>query len=216
MSEVESINSVESIEQVESLQIIGYFKKIYDKENFEEYKNEKYNFSKEFKNFLEKILVKMTNNLYESINEKIESGLSSKILDKETVANCVNDLYPGDATKSAIDYALIATDKFLGSKKSKKENNDNEVKKKQSLSSTCGLVLPVARFKSAFKKSCISKKTREDVHIFITGIIEWYASELMFQSLYESRESSKKTVTTDFLLKAIDTDDNLDNIRQFL
>jgi histone H3/H4 len=129
---------------------------------------------------------------------------------------CIDEIYPGDATRSALDYAIIATDKFSGSKKSKKENSDTDNKKKQSVSASCGLSLPVARFKTFFKKLCISKKTREDVHILLTGVIEWYASELMFQSLYECREADKKTVTTDFLIKAIDTDDNLDNIRQFV
>lgn len=192
----------------DAIGLTNYIKKIYDS-NFKnsEEKEENYKMAKEFKvalsNLCTEICCLIINDLNKKKIKKVDTELTQNILQKYVPDN--------EFFKEGMKISFGKADEFLEFEKKKTENkkngikNDDNKKKKTTVSENCSLILPTARIRK-FIKEYYNGTLVKTIPIYITCLLEYCVTNILEDCLEEMKNSKAKLINVDIFKQVVKED----------
>jgi len=175
-----------------------YARLIKERDDFESVREEKYKKSADVSDLLDELIDKFTTDIYESLNQ-----LNEKMITLEKVIEIISQISDSEYLTNSIEYGKGCVDLFEQFNKDKK--TAEKTGKKTNISTECGIILPISRFKNMIKSKSAPTKLKATIPVFFAGFYESLIVTLLLDS-FASLEN--KTLKKENIIDVIKTNDN--------
>lgn len=175
-----------------------YSKFIKERAEFAEIKGNNYKRAANVNEFLDSLIEAFISDIYESINQ-----IEEKIINLEQIKSLILTFSESENLKDSVSYGLECVRLFENFQKEKKKSEKTGVK--TNISSECGLILPISRFKTLIKSKSSLPKIKSTVPVFFAGFFESLLIKLLIEG-FANMEG--KTLKRDDLVKIIKNDND--------